>query len=95
MNRQEHRQVLRTIKFRSRINLFTYSPFAFEKLVDEGVYEEDVKRAFSTATLLEGRDGGRSGTHYTLRGFAMNEAGLVLVCVLKRRLVEIVDLYWD
>jgi len=95
MNRQEPRQALRTIKSRTKINLFTYSPFAFEKMVDEGIYEEDVKRAFSTASLLETRDGGRSGTHYRLRGFGMNEGGLVLVCVIKRRLVEVVDLYWD
>ena len=95
MNRQEPRQALRTIKFRAKINLFRYSQFAFEKLVDEGVYEEDVKRAFSTASLLETRGDRRDGTHYILRGFGMDESGLVLVCVLLRRMVEVVDLYWD
>lgn len=95
MNRQPQRQALRTIKSRARINLFTYSPFAFEKMVDEGIYEEDVKRGFSTARLFDVRDGGRAGTHFLLHGFGMDESGIVLVCVLKRRLVEVVDLYWD
>jgi hypothetical protein len=95
MNRQEHRQVLRTIKSRARANAFTYSQYAFETMVDQFVYEEDVKRAFSTASMMDVREDRRNGTHYVLRGFGMDESPLVLVCLLLRRKVEVVDLYRD
>ena len=95
MKRQEPRQILKTLKFRARINAFTYSPHAFEAMVDAWIYEEDVKRAFSTARLVEVQEKPRAGTHYTLQGFGMDEEPLVLVCRVQRRLIEVVDLYWD
>jgi hypothetical protein len=95
MNRQEPRQALRTIKSRARANAFSYSQHAFESMVDQSIYEEDVKRAFSTASLMEVREDRRSGTHFFVRGFGMDETALVLVCVLLRSRVEVVDLYWD
>lgn len=95
MKRQEPRQILKSIKFRARVNAFTYSQHAFESMVDAMIYEEDVKRAFSTARLLEVREKPRAGTHYILRGFGMNEEPLVLVCRVLKRLIEVVDLYWD
>jgi hypothetical protein len=93
--RQEPRQVLRTVKSRARANAFSYSPRAFESLVDSSIYEEDVKRAFSTASLLETREEPRAGTFYVLQGFGMDEEPLVLVCRMLRRRIEIVELYWD
>jgi len=93
--RQGPRQVLRTVKARARVNAWTYSPRAFESLVDSSIYDEDVQRAFSTASLLETHEHPCSGSHYVLQGFGMNEEPLVLVCRLQRRLIEIVELYWD
>jgi hypothetical protein len=93
--RQEPRQILRTLKSRARANAFTYSPHAFESLVESSIDEEDVKRAFSTASLLDVRADSRRGTHYILQGFGMDEEPLVLVCRLQRRMVEVVELYWD
>ncbi|HZE99675.1 MAG TPA: DUF4258 domain-containing protein [Planctomycetota bacterium] len=92
--RQEPRQALKTVKSRARANAFTYSQHAFELMVDSSIYEEDIKRAFSTARLVGVHYDGRTRTHYVLEGFGMDESALVLVCSLQRRLVEVVDLYW-
>ncbi len=94
MMRQEPRQVLRVIKDRVRINQFTYTDYAFRSMVDESIYEEDVKRAVATGRLIESREEGRRGTHHVLQGFAMNEDEMVLVCRLLRQKVEVADLYW-
>jgi len=93
MMRQEPRQVLRTVKSRAKANAFAFSRYAFEAMVDAGVDEEDVKRAFSNARLLEVRGETRRGTHYLLQGYGMDESPLVLVCQLLRQRVEVVDLY--
>jgi hypothetical protein len=94
MMRQEPRQVVRTIKERVRINAFRYTQFAFETMVEQSIYEEDVKHAIETGHLLETCEDERKGTHYVLQGFAMNEEEMVLVCRLLRQRVEITDLYW-
>jgi hypothetical protein len=94
MMRQEPRQVVRVIKDRVRINAFTYTQYAFETMVDQGIYEEDVKRAVASSRLVETREEARKGTHYVLQGFAMDEEDLFLVCRLLRQKVEIADLYW-
>jgi hypothetical protein len=94
MMRQGPRQALRTIKTRVRSNAFNYSQFAFETMVDQSLYEEDVKRAVASARLVETREGGRLGTCYVLEGFAMNEEELQVVCRLLRHKVEVVDLCW-
>lgn len=94
MMRQEPRQALRTIKTRVKFNAFRCSPYAFESMVDQALYEEDVKHAAATARLLEIRESASQGTCYVLQGFAMNEEEMVLVCRLQRSRVEVVDLYW-
>jgi hypothetical protein len=94
MMRQGPSQVVRTIKGRVKINAFTYTDYAFETMVDQMIYEEDVKRAVATGHLVETREDERKGTHYILQGFSMNEEDLVLVCRLLRQKVEIADLYW-
>jgi hypothetical protein len=94
MMRQGPRQALRTIKGRVRVNAFSYTQFAFETMVDQSIYEEDVKRAAATGRLVETREDEGKGTHYILQGFAMNEEEMVLVCRLLRQKVEIADLYW-
>lgn len=91
--RQEPRQALRTIKSRVKINAFTYTPYAFEAMVDRSIDEEDVQRAAATGWLIETREDRGAVTHYVLRGFAMNDEEMVLVCRLLRRTVEIADLY--
>lgn len=95
MKRQGPRQALRTIKSRAQVNAFTYSPQAFQNMFPETLYEEDVKRAFSTASLLEVREDSHGATHYILRGFGMDEEPVVLICRFKKRLIEVVDLYRD
>ena len=94
MMRQGHRQALRTIKGRVRINAFTYSQYAFESMVDEFIYEEDVKRAIATGRLVETRESGPLGTCYVLQGFAMNEEEMVLVCRILKQKIEVIDLNW-
>ena len=94
MMRQEPRQAVRVIKERVRINAFTYTDYAFRTMVDQGIYEEDVKHAILSSHLLETREEARKGTHYVLQGFAMDEMDLVLVCRLLRQKVEVADLYW-
>jgi hypothetical protein len=92
--RQEPRQVLRTIKIRVRTNAFTYSRHAFESMVDQSLYEEDVKRAVASARLVETRESSQLGTCYVLQGFAMSEEEMVVVCRLLRQKVELLDLSW-
>lgn len=94
MMRQEPRQAMRTIKLRVKENAFTTSHFAYEAMIDQSIYDEDIQRAVSTGRLLETRESASLGTCYVLQGFAMSEDGLVLVCRILRRKVEVVDLYW-
>lgn len=94
MMRQGPRQVVRTIKSRVKWNAFSYSPFAFETMVDQSLYEEDVKRAVASARLVETRESERLGTCYVLQGFAMNEDAIRVVCRLRRQRVEVVDVSW-
>jgi len=92
--RQEPRLALRTIKMRVRVNAFTYSGHAFEAMVDQSLDEEDVKRAVASAHLLETRESDQLGTCYVLQGFAMSEEEILVVCRLRRRMVEVLDLSW-
>ena len=94
MRRQEPRQAVRAIKTRVRFNAFDYSQYAYECMIDQSIYEEDVKRAVATGRLLETRESAVLGTCYVLQGFAMSEDEMVLVCRLLRRRAEVVDLYW-
>ena len=94
MMRQGPRQAVRTIKTRVRVNAFSYSRHAFETMVDQSLYEDDVKRAVASAHLIETRESRQLGTCYVLQGFAMNEEELEVVCRLMRSKVEVVDLGW-
>ena len=94
MMRQGLRQALRTIKARVKFNAFTYSRHAFETMVDQSLYEEDVQRAVASARLVETRESAQLGTCYVLQGFAMNEDDILVVCRLLRQKVEVLDLSW-
>jgi len=94
MMRQEPKLAVRVIKGRVRDNLFDYTEYAFRGMVDQMIYEEDVKHAVETSRLIETREADRKGTHYVLQGFAMNEEEMILVCRLLKRRVEIADVYW-
>jgi len=85
---------VRTIKARVKFNAFTYSQFAFGTMVDQSLYEEDVKRAVASAHLVETRESAQLGTCYVLQGFAMNEEEILVVCRILRHKVEVVDLSW-
>jgi hypothetical protein len=50
MNRRDPDDAFRVIKRRVRDNAFRYTDQAFARMVDRFLYEEDVKRAFSTST---------------------------------------------
>lgn len=95
MKRQQAGQAVRTIKARVRLHAFTISPFAYERMIDQFIYEEDIERAVSTSRLIEIREDRRAATHYRLCGFGMNEEPLILVCRILRRRIEIVDLEWS
>jgi hypothetical protein len=61
--RQEPRQAVRVIRDRVRINAFTFTRYSFERMVDQGIDEEDVKRAIASSRLVETatkRAGGRT-----------------------------------
>jgi hypothetical protein len=83
-------EILGLIKSRARDNAFSYARDAFERMVERGLYEEDVKRALSNATLDGIRREERGRPSYALHGFGMNEDTLLLRCRLsKTRLVVI------
>ena len=92
--RQGPKQAMRTIKLRVKENAFKTSPFAYEAMIDQTIYDEDIQRAASTGRLLETRESASLGTCYVLQGFGMSEDELVLVCRILRNKVEVVDLYW-
>lgn len=94
MKRQEPGLAVRAIKVRVRENAFMISDHAFQGMVDQMIYDEDVQRATATGHLLETRESASLGTCYVLQGFAMNEEDLILVCRLLRQRVEFVDVYW-
>ena len=87
--RQDTRQAVRSIKERVRANAFTYTDRAFEEMVDQFLYEEDVKRAVSTAHLVGIFRVVPHGTGYILHGFGMDEQPVEILCRLRRSKVEI------
>lgn len=87
--RQETRQAVRSIKERVRNNAFTYTDQAFEEMVDQSLYEEDVKRAVSTARLIGLFRSGPRKTGYILLGFGMDEQAIEILCSIGRSRIVI------
>ena len=84
---------IRTVKARANANVFRNSPDTFGAMVDDGIAEEDVKRAFSTVCLPGIRAERRRGMRDVLQGYDMDGGEPVLVCPLLRQSIEVADLY--
>ena len=93
MNRRDPDDAFRIIKRRVRDNAFRYTDDAFARMVDRFLYEEDVKRAFSTSTLAGIFEDPRGRTLFALHGFGMNEDALGVICRMSRTRVVVVDVF--
>jgi hypothetical protein len=81
-------EILEEIKKRARDRAFSYAGGCFERMVEQSLYEEDIQRAFSNATLDGIIHDSPTRTSFALSGFGMNEETLLLHCRLsKTRLV--------
>ena len=93
MNRRDPEAAFRVIRRRVRDNAFRYTDDAFARMVDRFLYEEDVKRAFSTSTLAGIFEAPRGRTLFALHGFGMNEDALGVLCRMSRTRVVVVDVF--
>jgi hypothetical protein len=74
-----------------RDNAFRYTREALGRMVDRFLYEEDVKRAFSTAHLDGLLEDEKGRIVYALSGFGMNEQTLLVLCRMARSKVVVLD----
>ncbi|HEX7901241.1 MAG TPA: DUF4258 domain-containing protein [Planctomycetota bacterium] len=93
MTRRDPEAAFRALKRRVRDNAFRYTDEAFARMVDRFLYEEDVKRAFSTGTLAGLFTDARDRTLFAVHGFGMNEEALGIVCRMSRTRVVVVDVF--
>jgi len=84
-------EVLEEIKRRARDRAFSYAGDAFERMVERSLYEEDVERAFSNATLDGIFHDSPTRKSYALHGFGMNEDTLLLHCRLSKTRLVVID----
>jgi hypothetical protein len=89
MDLREELDAVETIQRQMRNNAFNYTPRAFECMVDQGIYEEDVVRGMETAEYV-GADADRKHPLFIFRGRGMDDQTLALVCRLHRNSVRIV-----
>jgi len=93
VNRRDPEDAFRLIKRRVRDNAFRYTDQAFSRMVDRMLYEEDVKRAFSTSTLAGVFEDPVGRTLFAVHGFGMNEDALGVLCRMSRTRVVVVDVF--
>ncbi len=93
MTRRDPEAAYRTLKQRVRDNAFRYSQAAFGLMVARMLYEEDVKRAVATSSLVGTFEDARGRTLFVLHGLGMNEETVAVVCRLDRTRVEVVDVF--
>ncbi|HEX7901240.1 MAG TPA: hypothetical protein VF950_26010 [Planctomycetota bacterium] len=79
------------IKELVRDNAFRYTHEAFGRMVDRFLYEEDVKRAFSTARLDGLLEDEKGRIVFALSGFSMNEETLLIACRMSKNKVVVLD----
>lgn len=84
-------EVLAEIKSRARDRAFSYAGGVFERMVERFLYEEDVQRAFSNATLDGIFHDSPTRKSYALSGFGMNEDPLLLHCRLSKTRLVVMD----
>ena len=84
-------EVLEEIKSRARDRAFSYAGDAFERMVERSLYEEDVQRAFSNATLDGIFHDSPTRKSYALHGFGMDEGTLLLHCRLSKSRLVVMD----
>ncbi len=93
MIRRNPETAFRILKRRVRDNAFRFGQAAFGLMVARMLYEEDVKRAVSTASLAGTFEDVRGRTLFVLHGFGMNEEPVAVICRLDRTRVEVVDVF--
>jgi len=86
-------EILEEIKSRARDGAFSYAGDCFERMVDRCLYEEDVERAFSNATLDGIFHDSPTRKSYALHGFGMNEDTLLLHCRLSKTRLVVIDVH--
>ena len=86
-------EILELIKSRARDRAFSYAGGCFERMVERSLYEEDVQRAFSNATLDGILHDSPSRRSYALHGFGMNEDTLLLHCRLSKTRLVVIDVH--
>ena len=91
MNIEDPEDELDRIKELARDNAFSYTHEAFRLMVERSLYEEDVKRAFSTSRLDGLLEDPRGRVLFALSGFGMNEDTLLLLCRMSRNKVLVLD----
>ena len=84
-------EILEEIKTRARDRAFSYAEGSFERMVERSLYEEDVQRAFSNATLDGILHDPPRKPSYALSGFDMNEDPLLLLCRLSKTRLVVID----
>lgn len=84
-------EILDEIKARARDRRFSYAEGCFERMVERFLYEEDVERAFSNATLDGIIHDSPKRKSYALHGFGMNEDTLLLHCRLSKSRLVVID----
>lgn len=91
--RRNPEATFQAIKRRVRDNAFRYTDGAFARMVDRFLYEEDVKRAFSTSTLAGVFEDPVGRTIFAVHGFGMNEDALGVICRMSRTRVVVLDVF--
>jgi len=91
MNFEDPEDEFDRLKELVRDNAFSYTRDAFRLMVERSLYEEDVKRAFSTSRLDGLLEDERGRTLFALSGFGMNEETLLLLCRMSRNKVLVLD----
>lgn len=84
-------EILEEIKNRARDRAFSYAGACFDRMVEQCLYEEDVERAFSNASLDGIIHDSPTRTSFALHGFGMNEETLLLHCRLSRTRLVVMD----
>ena len=91
MNFDDPQEDFDRIKELARDNAFSYTLEAFRLMVERSLYEEDVKRAFSTSRLDGLMEDPKGRTLFALSGFGMNEETLLILCRMSKRKVLVLD----
>lgn len=87
MDLPEWYEAEQTIKIRTADNAWSYTDRAFLGMVDQWLYEEDVKRGLGTGRLVGVVENGKRGPLFVVQGVGMRDEPVEIVCrLLKDRM---------